>query len=140
MALRMRRGACCLRPMNCTLEVHHPAAEACRVRTNMVRSLLGAVVMIACCACAGAPQRARLLSDLRLELDSEPSIVRAGELFSLRWSLRNMGRSAVSICIYSETMGLRGPQGRQWPLRLSSTSDGCQAITLAAGGSSQFAV
>jgi len=91
--------------------------------------LQGALVLVLC-GCTGNAERSRLLSGLRVELDSSPSGVEAGQHFPLKWSIRNVGGSAVDLCVQSEKIGLRGSLGNPSPLLVRSTIDGCRTIHL----------
>jgi hypothetical protein len=107
-------------------------------RDWMKRLARGAVLLLALqhgamalplCGCTGNAKRSRLLSSLRIELES-PSSVEAGKHFPLTWSIHNMGSSAVDICDRSESIVLRDSQGNKTPLWSGMTFDGCSVLHL----------
>ncbi len=101
-------------------------------------AFLPAVTFLFFWSCTGNVERSRLLSNLRVELDPSPASVEAGQPFSLRWRLHNLGGSAVDLCAQSETIVLRSSQGTQTPLLLRSTIDGCSSIHLARDESKDY--
>jgi hypothetical protein len=104
----------------------------------LLLALLHGALVLVLCGCTGNAERSRRLSSLRVELDSSPSSVEAAQHFPLQWSIQNLGRSAVDLCVQSETIGLRGSQGNRWPLLLGSTFDGCRTIHLASNEHCDF--
>jgi hypothetical protein len=111
--------------------------EAPRVMSRFRDLLLGALIL-AWCGCSGNAQRSRLLSSLRVELDSNPASVEAGQRFPLKWRIHSTGLSAVHLCIHSQTLGLRSSQGTQTPLWLETVFDGCEAVRLDSNESREF--
>jgi hypothetical protein len=104
--------------------------EGSRVVAWLGGLLLPGALILAFCGCSGNAQRSRLLSSLRVELDSNPTRLEAGQRFPLKWRIHNSGPSAVHLCIQSQTLGLRSSQGGPTPLVLATTFDGCEAVRL----------
>lgn len=93
------------------------------------RALLLTALLVASLGCSGTARRARLASELSLEI--APGVLTlpaAGGRFSLTTYLRNNGSRAVNICLLNEgAVGVTDSSGKRWPLAMaySVTHAGC---------------
>ena len=109
--------------------------KRCRRRIRL--RLLLAVLLTVALSCSGTAKRARIASDLSLEIAPEVTTLHPGGTFTLSVYLRNVGSRPINICLKNEDgAAVTDSTGKRWPLKLTSVvfdAECSERFRLAAG-------
>jgi hypothetical protein len=118
------------------------AEQQSRSAQGMRYLLLSILLLIATLGCSGTAKRARIASDLVLEIDRNVTTLAPGGTFRLTVYLRNVGSQAIDVCLKNEHgVAVTDSRGKRWPLKLVSVvfdAECSERFRLRAGTSRPF--